>query len=381
MSDDEEDYYDDDDYFWLDDGPVAEADDLAQHTIHSPVWVDYDPDKDVGETLSDWEYYSDDYFDHVAEVATREHSDEGKANQISQKKRKGSGLPHERAKRRRLDHARAIPELSLGESLDSNFTGTSSSSAVVHWKKKNTFTVPPLPLLADDGGEKVALLKDWRDRFKTRLRDDTGVSEPKSGDCEVPVMKGGLLVIERGDRADGSKDAYDSATGVEVEQTNTEAMDHTGPKATSYEVPTMRNGVVIRERGVHPTVPSRAKTAVNGARSGKRHADMNEESDPRQTKREAIVTSDAQPGTRPPSSPTKSFSRKRRLDDLPEPVEKTGIALRNQEAIQHNLQHNVQGRVPFSAKEPEKLPEAGKENGGMSQAPTARRSKRAKQAS
>ena len=335
---------------------------------------------EVGEDFSDWGYYSDDYYDQVPGATTLQSTDGDKAKLGSGNKRKRSGQPRDGAKRRRLDHTGAIPEFSLGESLESSSVGT-SSPAVVRWKKNDTFTASPLPLIADDEGEKVALLKDWRDRFKLRPRDNTKESQSKPAGYEVPVMKGGVLVIERENEADSSKDACDSATGVKTEQRHAESTNHTSPKTTCYDVPVMKNGVVVRERGVHPIVPSKPETAVNGAQSKKLYANTDEDSDPRQTKRKAVSRLDAQTLTPPTSIQDKSRSRKRRLESPPEPIEETGIALRNQEAIQHNLQHDAKAMVPLSAEKSEKLSEAGKENGGLPEALAARRSKRAKQGS
>ncbi|MCJ1383604.1 hypothetical protein MMC17_006718 [Xylographa soralifera] len=374
-----EDYDDDeDDYFWLLAEPVAEADDLAENTMPSPVWLDYDSDKEVGETFTDLEYYSDDYYDHPPEATSRERVDEEKAVLNPGKKRKGSSQPHEKAKRRCVGHTGAIPELSLGEPLNSSLTGTSSSSNVVRWLTNSTFAAHPLPLLADDEGEKVALLKDWRDRFKIRQRDDIKVLEPKSGDYEVPVMKGGLSIIERGNQADGSKAAQDSATEVEVEQNHADCKSHMSPKSTSKGAPTTSNGVVFSDRGFHPTGPRKARTTVNGTKSRKRPPDIDEESETRQMKRKTIATADTQPGARPNSLPSKPVPHKRRGDDPPESLQRTEIALRSQEAKQHNLQHDAQVKVSVPAEKSEKLSEAGKVHGGMSQTPAARRSKRAK---
>ncbi|MCJ1437025.1 hypothetical protein MMC27_006410 [Xylographa pallens] len=374
-----EDYDDDDDeYFWLLEDPVAEADDLAQNTMPSPVWLDYDSDKEAGETFTDLEYYSDDYHDHASEAAIRESVDEEKAKLESRKKRKSVSQHYEKVKRRRVNHTDAIPEPSLGEMLDSSLTETSASSAVVRWLKDSTFTTLPLPLLADDEGDKVALLKDWRDRFKIHHRDDTKNMEIQSEDYEVPVMKGGLLVIESGNQVDGSKATGDSVTGVEIEHNHTDSISHTNPEATSHGGRTMSTGAVISERDPHPTVSGKAGTAVNGTKSRKRHAEVDDESETGEVKRKATVIADRQPDARIVSLSSKSVSRKRRGDNPAEPAEQTGTALRSQEAIQHNLQHDPKMKASVTAKKSEKLLEAGKENDGVSQRSAAKRGNRAK---
>lgn len=65
MSDDE--YYDDEyadfhDMLYDADPDPDLADDLAEHAAHSPVYFD-NPNEEARDYFSDWEYYSDDYFD------------------------------------------------------------------------------------------------------------------------------------------------------------------------------------------------------------------------------------------------------------------------------------------------------------------------------
>ena len=305
--------------------------------MHSPVWIDYDSDKEAGETFTDLEYYSDDYYDHAPEAAPRKCANEEKAKLSAGKKRKSSSQAREKTKRRRVDHTQAVSELSSAEPVDSSLTETSSSSAVVRWLKNSTFAAPPLPLLADDEGEKVALLKDWRDRFKIRRRDDVKELETKSQDYEVPVMKESLIFNRRGDQGDSMKAVYDnpatSATGVEVEQYHTDSKSHTNPDATLDEDPAISDGVVSGEPTLRPTVPRKATMTVNGTKSRRRHAEVDDEPETRETERKAVTTPTTQPNNRSASSLHKPVSRKRKGDDPPKPAAQTGTALRSQEAL------------------------------------------------
>lgn len=66
MSDDEY-YYDPDlddfnEMLYDADAEPDLADDLAEHAMHSPLWQD-NPTEELRDYFSDWEYYSDDYFD------------------------------------------------------------------------------------------------------------------------------------------------------------------------------------------------------------------------------------------------------------------------------------------------------------------------------
>ncbi|MCJ1286143.1 hypothetical protein MMC26_005488 [Xylographa opegraphella] len=378
-----EDYDDDDDeYFWLLDDPIAEADDLTQNTVQSPVWLDYDSDKEIGEIFTDVEYCSDDYYDHAPEAVTRVSVDREEAKLNSRRKQNPS-QPRGKARKRCADYAGVKTGQCLDDPSDPNLTETSSSSAVVRWLKDSTFTAPPLPILADDEGEKVALLKDWRDRFKIYHRDDGKKVETESQDYEVPEVQGIISVSGRGNYSDTSKLAYNSETaiGVEAEQKPTDTRRHTSSKTTKDGAPTMTDDVVGSESGVHARVPKKDSMAANGTKSRKRHADVDDEPGTRETKRKATAIADTQPDARPKTLPSKSVARNRRGDDLSEPVEQTGIALRSQEARQHNLQHDAMTKVPVSDKKPESISDAGKENGGMSQRPAARRSTRAKRGS
>ncbi|KAL8684136.1 MAG: hypothetical protein Q9224_006583, partial [Gallowayella concinna] len=59
----------DDDDLWIED-PYAEADDLAEHTMPSPVLINYDPTFDVDDGWTDWEEYSDAAADDIYDKET-----------------------------------------------------------------------------------------------------------------------------------------------------------------------------------------------------------------------------------------------------------------------------------------------------------------------
>ncbi len=126
--------------------------------MHSPVWQDYDPALDTAEVWSDWEYYSDDYYDGDSPRKRRK-VDDGKDRSTGQGDM-GSAL---RRKRRKFHSSNAIPELSLGDSVYPSHGNGESVAPVVVWKSK---TEPDdVPVVSEGQEEKVALLKDWRERF------------------------------------------------------------------------------------------------------------------------------------------------------------------------------------------------------------------------
>lgn len=145
----------------------------------------YDPAQEYEEAYTDWEgYYSDEYYDCIPISksksrtqlsATGADSNEKPVSRVGLK-RKFAGQPTtlKKRKRRKLESTEHIPELSLGESWDSDGdpSGPCSPTSVVIWKTEETSTPLKWPIVGDMDGEKVALLKDWRERFKIAPRPD-----------------------------------------------------------------------------------------------------------------------------------------------------------------------------------------------------------------
>lgn len=107
MSDDE--YYDDDyadlhDMLYDADPDPDLADDLAEHAAHSPVYFD-NPNEETREYFSDWEYYSDDYFDDdpvLLGAMSQEQTGEKSAVRSARQ-------PAKRGRKRKLSEARERP--------------------------------------------------------------------------------------------------------------------------------------------------------------------------------------------------------------------------------------------------------------------------------
>ena len=115
-----------------------------------------DPSLETVDTYSDWEYYSDDYYDDDPTIIT---------------KHKTNGEP--RKKRRKLSSIENIPSLSLGSSMVDSSTSMANSFKGVLWRVP-VKTDDKIELYEPGKGEQVALLSDWRELVKTPIHDSNG---------------------------------------------------------------------------------------------------------------------------------------------------------------------------------------------------------------
>ncbi|KAL8733249.1 MAG: hypothetical protein Q9166_002266 [cf. Caloplaca sp. 2 TL-2023] len=148
---------DDDDDFWIED-PYAEADDLAEHTMQSPVLINYDPTLDIEGDWEDWDDWSGvdgDFFDFEEPKRKRRKLDDtGNREDLS-------SIKHQK---RELPSMKDLPELSLGEPMSSDEDKSLQHPSIVKWKVRGNS--PKLPILEPGQEEKVCILKDWKERFK-----------------------------------------------------------------------------------------------------------------------------------------------------------------------------------------------------------------------
>ncbi|KAF4203183.1 hypothetical protein CNMCM8927_009028 [Aspergillus lentulus] len=162
MSDDEcLDEYDDEDVFWIEEPDPTIADDLAEAATHEALYVD-DPSLDVEDFYSDWDELSDDYYDDDPTVEKRRRmmditKNDGYSGELLEDIQR-QGLLEQKTLVHRLHRGGVVAESPAFK------TDQASFQAVV-WKssddKKNTAT-----LYEPGDGEKVALLKNWRDVFR-----------------------------------------------------------------------------------------------------------------------------------------------------------------------------------------------------------------------
>jgi hypothetical protein len=150
-------------YFWDDAASQDVADDLAEHTLPSPVFLD-DPAYEMMGGYSDWEYYSDDYYDDDPNLL-KKNPQEGSppaALNVTNGQRSSQTI-QKRGRKRKLADTEDIPTISLAgldlaeivQNIGHNITGTT-------WKTDKSDSQK----LYHQGQTKpVALLEDWRNVF------------------------------------------------------------------------------------------------------------------------------------------------------------------------------------------------------------------------
>ncbi|KAH1566636.1 hypothetical protein KXX17_002557 [Aspergillus fumigatus] len=162
MSDDEcLDEYDDEDVFWIEEPDPTVADDLAEAATHDALYFD-DPSLDVEDFYSDWDELSDDYYDDDPTVEKRRRMMDITKNNGYSGELLGNiqrpGLLEQKTLVHRQHRGGVVAE-------SPSFKTDQASFQAVIWKssddKKN-----PVTLYEPGDGEKVALLKNWREVFR-----------------------------------------------------------------------------------------------------------------------------------------------------------------------------------------------------------------------
>ncbi|RDW72468.1 uncharacterized protein DSM5745_07640 [Aspergillus mulundensis] len=145
MSDDEEEYYeyDDDEIFWVEEADPTAADDLAAAATYDPTFLE-DPSIETADLYSDWEELTDDYYDDDPTAVRR--------------LRAMGILPIDEP-----FHIDAPPSKrrKVADTLAADLT----SFQGVAWRQPDDET-DMVEIYAPGDGEKVALLKNWRDIFR-----------------------------------------------------------------------------------------------------------------------------------------------------------------------------------------------------------------------
>ncbi|KAL4896059.1 hypothetical protein BDV59DRAFT_199278 [Aspergillus ambiguus] len=160
MSDDE--YYDeyDEEYFWIEEPDPTIADDLALTANYDALFFD-DPSLDVEDFYSDWDEMSDDYYDEDSTAARRQRVMAKWPN----KRRAAAAAVDTDAEKLEAEAERNNRVLSA--TICTKFhpgTDLSSFRGVV-WKDDADEVKTRLHEPGD--GEKVALLKNWREVFRS----------------------------------------------------------------------------------------------------------------------------------------------------------------------------------------------------------------------
>ncbi|BCS29408.1 uncharacterized protein APUU_70978A [Aspergillus puulaauensis] len=181
MSDNEEYYdeFDDDDIFWIEEADPTAADDLAAAATYDPNFLD-DPSLETAEFYSDWEDLSDDYYDEDPTAVRRLRA---MGAWPTQEPIDINALPTKRRK------------------VTNNISTDSTSFQGVAWKHPEDKT-NGAEIYAPGDGEKVSLLKNWREVFRNakpaiaRLQgripqpkaSGTASREQSESDLDVPSL-------------------------------------------------------------------------------------------------------------------------------------------------------------------------------------------------
>lgn len=138
--------------------------------MHSPILPDYSPIDDLTEFWSDWEFYSDDYYDEEpVKKAETTKSVEGRSSSFGMKRKTLSKITGRR-KRRRKGSTTDISEVISGDNVADPAGKTTSATSIVVWRSKETMKTEPV--IHPSGGERVSLLKNWRETFGPHPQDD-----------------------------------------------------------------------------------------------------------------------------------------------------------------------------------------------------------------
>lgn len=170
-----------DDYYWDDDYTQNLADDLAEYTMPSPVYLE-DPAYDMMGIFSDWDYYSDDYYDDDPELL-KKNPQAGSPPVALRARNNGE---RKRGRKRKLTETEDIPALSLERpdlTTTMHYVGQNIQGTV--WKAGEP---EPEEIHFQGEAKRVALLKDWRSVFWE--------SQPKSDRRSVGNLNGKTTLQE-----------------------------------------------------------------------------------------------------------------------------------------------------------------------------------------
>ena len=244
--------------------------------MHSPVYQDYDPAFDTVEVWSDWEYYSDDYYD---EDSPRKRKFGGAESEVAQTSSVGSDL---RRKRRKLATTNEIPEISLGDPLHSSLNDRHSLAPIIVWRSKTE--INDIPVVSEGQGEKISLLKDWRERFKIPPQTSPNVSE-SNGVVRQGSQKAVAVVIEQKVLGKGTK-GKEPITKL-----------------------TRNQGIPSRSKVVQPHTNGTATTASSAAKQRQKVMEKQKPGTARKPAQEPSIKRTA-PTHSEPKSPTNRLKRK-----------------------------------------------------------------------
>ena len=145
--------------------------------MHSPVLINFDPAFDMAEDYSDWYYYSDDFYDGEGLEKGPVAFSQSEATHRKTHKRRRETLTSARKKRKTSNEGYGIMPPSR-TSPDSEYSPRGSSAPVVMWRERAN--LPQTPIVTEEDGKKVALLRDWRERLNWPVERRSATQTSKS---------------------------------------------------------------------------------------------------------------------------------------------------------------------------------------------------------
>ncbi|KAL8782907.1 MAG: hypothetical protein Q9213_005019 [Squamulea squamosa] len=298
----------DDDELWVEDY-YDEADGLAEHTMPSPVFINYDPTLEVdlndeGEDEDEWSLVDGDFFDYEAPNRKRR-----KLDQTSD----GKEVLRTKNSQPKAASLKKLPEQSLGRLESSDENGALQDQSIVKWRVR---AVSPKPPIFEHGQqEKVTILKDWKERFNiSPLKDGKSRNIPTNGTQRAVAVvidnRGRDLAIDTGSkRKRDSGEPTAEATTILTHRSKTQKTSET-TSLRGAGASEMYGSTTTRRRKISPsskpaigTTPKRRLTGQNGLVNQHRDTtrvdqkrklrEEEEELEPQAKKKKSKVTNDA----------------------------------------------------------------------------------------
>ena len=219
--------------------------------MHSPVWREH-PADDTAEYWSDWTYYTDDYYDQASPKRRRQRIG---GQGITEAKDKDSKGTHVGKRRRKLLPIEDVPEHSRGESLESDTEKSVVAIPTVIWRLKGAHDPIEYPIVTEGEGEKVALLKDWRERFMVATKPGRGNAADKDLKTRKPNRTAVAVII-------GPRPAEITSGGVAAPTMSSKAKNM---PSRNKAVPALANGVSVSKSSTAKAKAASANT-TNGVK-------------------------------------------------------------------------------------------------------------------
>ena len=199
--------------------------------MHSPVWHAYDVTHDTADIWTEWEYYTDEFFDELGQSARER-------------------------KRRKTKHSGDAQATVVLQDGDANGLMLRTPTDT---DRKGPTDIPNVPIFDEVRQEKVALLKDWRERFKSILPEER-TSTPK----RLDVVAHGQSKGSKKRKVEDPSNVTDS-TRVEASSTNTRLGSKVSAQSSRVlSLSKLRNEVV---HGHNPMSPPGSHTEDTSAES------------------------------------------------------------------------------------------------------------------